>query len=233
VFALTDGVNYVLLTPSQDHKQIGEGDTGPNTGGMGAYAPAPVMSGRLLTQVCRTIIEPTLTGMAEAGHPYRGVLYCGLMVTDEGPKVVEYNCRLGDPEAQVVLPLVESDLGEVLAALADDALDTVTIHGSDQAAACVVLASEGYPISYETGFEITGIEAAEALDGVTVIHAGTARTADGTLVTAGGRVLNVVATADTLEQALDRAYAGVERVDFQGKTFRRDIGQKGLAHLAS
>ena len=233
VFALTDGVNYVLLTPSQDHKQIGEGDTGPNTGGMGAYAPAPVMSGRLLTQVCRTIIEPTLTGMAEAGHPYRGVLYCGLMVTDEGPKVVEYNCRLGDPEAQVVLPLVESDLGEVLAALADDALDTVAIHGSDQAAACVVLASEGYPISYETGFEITGIEAAEALDGVTVIHAGTARTADGTLVTAGGRVLNVVGTADTLEQALDRAYAGVERVDFQGKTFRRDIGQKGLAHLAS
>lgn len=232
VFALTDGANYVLLSPSQDHKQIGEGDTGPNTGGMGAYAPAPVMSGQVLTEVCRSVIEPTLTGMAEEGHPYRGVLYCGLMITDEGPKVVEFNCRLGDPEAQVVLPLVESDMGEVLAALADDALDSVAIRGSDQAAACVVLASEGYPIEYETGFPITGIDAAEALEGVTVIHAGTEQTDDGTLVTAGGRVLNVVATADTLEQALDRVYAGVERVDFDGKTYRRDIGQKGLAHLA-
>ena len=233
VFALTDGANYVLLTPSQDHKPIGEGDTGPNTGGMGAYAPAPVLSGQQLTQVCRTIIEPTLTGMADEGHPYRGVLYCGLMITDEGPKVVEFNCRLGDPEAQVVLPLIESDLGEVFAALADEALDTVALRGSDRAAACVVLASDGYPIEYETGFPITGLDAAEALDGVSVIQAGTEQTADGTLVTAGGRVVNVVATADTLEEALDRAYTGVDRVDFPGKTFRRDIGHKGLAHLAS
>jgi phosphoribosylamine--glycine ligase len=233
VFALTDGAHYVLLTPSQDHKQIGEGDTGPNTGGMGAYAPAPAMSGRLLTDVCRTVIEPTLAGMAEEGHPYRGVLYCGLMLTDEGPKVVEFNCRLGDPEAQVVLPLIESDLAEVLAALAEGTLDTVTIRAADQVAACVVLASEGYPVAYDTGFEITGVEAAEALEGVTVIHAGTEHTEDGTLVTAGGRVLNVVATADTLEQALDRAYAGVERIHFDGMTYRRDIGQKGLAHLAS
>jgi phosphoribosylamine--glycine ligase len=191
------------------------------------------MSGRLLTDVCRTVIEPTLAGMAEEGHPYRGVLYCGLMLTDEGPKVVEFNCRLGDPEAQVVLPLIESDLAEVLAALAEGTLDTVTIRAADQVAACVVLASEGYPVAYDTGFEITGVEAAEALEGVTVIHAGTEHTEDGTLVTAGGRVLNVVATADTLEQALDRAYAGVERIHFDGMTYRRDIGQKGLAHLAS
>lgn len=233
VFALTDGANYVLLAPSQDHKPIGEGDTGPNTGGMGAYAPAPVVNGRLLTRICRTIIEPTLAGMAEEGHPYRGVLYCGLMITDEGPKVVEFNCRLGDPEAQVVLPLIESDLGVVLAALADDALDTVALRGSDQTAASVVLASEGYPIDYETGFPITGVDAAEALEGVHVIHAGTARAEDGTLVTDGGRVLNVVATADSLEAALDRVYAGVDCIQFSGKTYRRDIGQKGLVHLTS
>jgi phosphoribosylamine--glycine ligase len=233
VFALTDGANYVLLAPSQDHKQIGEGDTGPNTGGMGAYAPAPILSGQQLTHVCRTIIEPTLTGMAEEGHPYRGVLYCGLMVTDEGPKVVEFNCRLGDPEAQVVLPLIDSDIGEVCRALAEESLDTVALRGSAQSAVCVVLASDGYPVEYETGFPITGIDEAEALEGVTVIHAGTAQRSDGTLVTDGGRVLNVVATADALDEALDRAYAGVERIQYQGKTFRRDIGQKGLAHLTS
>ena len=233
VFALTDGTNYVLLAPSQDHKQIGEGDTGPNTGGMGAYAPAPVLSGQQLTEVCRTVIEPTLTGMAEEGHPYRGVLYCGLMVTDEGPKVVEFNCRLGDPEAQVVLPLIDSDVGDVFNALAHDALNTIAVRGTAQSAACVVLASEGYPVEYDTGFPITGLDAAEALEGVTVIHAGTAQQDDGTVVTDGGRVLSVVATADSLDDALDRAYAGVERIEFQGKTFRRDIGQKGLAHLTS
>jgi phosphoribosylamine--glycine ligase len=200
---------------------------------MGAYAPAPILSGQQLTHVCRTIIEPTLTGMAEEGHPYRGVLYCGLMVTDEGPKVVEFNCRLGDPEAQVVLPLIDSDIGEVCRALAEESLDTVALRGSAQSAVCVVLASDGYPVEYETGFPITGIDEAEALEGVTVIHAGTAQRSDGTLVTDGGRVLNVVATADALDEALDRAYAGVERIQYQGKTFRRDIGQKGLAHLTS
>jgi phosphoribosylamine--glycine ligase len=233
VFALTDGANYVLLAPSQDHKQIGEGDTGPNTGGMGAYAPAPILTGQQLTEVCRTIIEPTLTGMAEEGTPYRGVLYCGLMVTSDGPKVVEFNCRLGDPEAQVVLPLIDSDLGEVFHALAHDALDTIALRGTAQSAACVVLASKGYPIEYDTGFPITGLDVAEALEGVTVIHAGTKQEEDGTIVTDGGRVLNVVATADSLEAALDRAYAGAERIQFEGKTFRRDIGQKGLAHLTS
>ena len=231
VFALTDGEHYVVLTPSQDHKPIGEGDTGPNTGGMGAYAPAPVMTGSALTEVCRRIIEPTLAGMQAAGTPYRGVLYCGLMMTEEGPKVVEYNCRLGDPEAQVVLPLVESDLVEVFQKLVRGEMREVTVHAAPGACACVVLASEGYPIDYDTGFEITGVDEADALESVSVIHAGTARRSDGTLGTDGGRVLGVTATGDDLPAALDRAYDGVDVIDFAGKTFRRDIGEKGLKHL--
>jgi phosphoribosylamine--glycine ligase len=233
IFALTDGAQYVLLTPSQDHKPIGEGGTGPNTGGMGAFSPAPIVDGTLLTRICREIVEPTLQGMQEDGTPYRGVLYCGLMITDEGPKVVEYNCRLGDPEAQVVLPLVESDLADVFADIAEGTLTTGSLRASSRSAACVVLASDGYPIEYETGFEITGIEEAEALPEVSVLHAGTRRREDGTLVTDGGRVLGVTALGDDLQAALDRAYEGVDAVHFDGKTFRRDIGEKGLAHLSA
>jgi phosphoribosylamine--glycine ligase len=231
VLALTDGTHYVLLPPSQDHKPIGEGGTGPNTGGMGAFAPAPIVDGSVLTRICRDIIEPTLQGMQEEGTPYRGVLYCGLMMTPDGPKVVEYNCRLGDPEAQVVLPLVASDLVDIFDSLADGQLDGGSLRTAPGAAACVVLASEGYPIEYETGFEITGIEAAEALEDVSVIHAGTRRRDDG-LVTDGGRVLGVTAQGNTLKAALDQAYEGVDHVQFRGKTFRSDIGEKGLAHLA-
>ena len=230
IFALTDGSQYVLLTPSQDHKPIGEGGTGPNTGGMGAFSPAPIVDGSLLTRICREIVEPTLQGMQEEGTPYRGVLYCGLMITDEGPKVVEYNCRLGDPEAQVVLPLVESDLVDVFEGVAGGALQTDGLRASSKAAACVVLASDGYPIDYETGFEITGVEAAEALSEVSVLHAGTRRRDDGTLVTDGGRVLGVTALGADLAEALDRAYEGVDAIHFEGKTFRSDIGRKGLAH---
>jgi len=231
VLALTDGSHYVLLPPSQDHKPIGEGGTGPNTGGMGAFAPAPIVDGSLLTEICRDIIEPTLQGMQEEEAPYRGVLYCGLMITDEGPKVVEYNCRLGDPEAQVVLPLVESDLGTVFQELVDGDLPGRSLRTSSGAAACVVLASDGYPIEYETGVEITGIREAEALEDVSVVHAGTRLTPEGTLVTDGGRVLGVTALGSDLPTALDRAYDGVDRVQFDGKTYRRDIGEKGLAHL--
>ena len=230
VFALTDGEHYVVLTPSQDHKPIGEGDTGPNTGGMGAYAPAPVINGTALNEVCRRVIEPTLAGMQEAGTPYRGVLYCGLMMTDEGPKVVEYNCRFGDPEAQVVLPLIQTDLVEFFQKLVRGEMRDVTLHAAPGACACVVLASDGYPVSYETGFEITGVEDADALEAVSVLHAGTKRRGDGTLVTDGGRVLGVTATGNDLATALDRAYDGVDAIDFPGKTYRRDIGEKGLAH---
>jgi phosphoribosylamine--glycine ligase len=228
VFALTDGEHYVLLAPSQDHKALEEGGTGPNTGGMGAYAPAPVVTGSLLTQVCRSVIEPTLAGMQARDTPYKGILYAGLMITDEGPKVVEFNCRLGDPEAQVVLPLIESDLVEVFQKLAAGRLQEVRLRGSDRHAACVVLVSGGYPHSYETGVPITGVEEAQALEGVTVIHAGTARRSDGTLVTDGGRVLGVVGTGASLEDALDRAYDGADTIDFDGKTLRRDIGHLAL-----
>jgi phosphoribosylamine--glycine ligase len=231
VLALTDGSHYVLLPPSQDHKPIGEGGTGPNTGGMGAFAPAPIVDGSLLTRICREIVEPTLQGMQEEGTPYRGVLYCGLMITEEGPKVVEYNCRLGDPEAQVVLPLVESDLVEVFQNLAEGDLRGAQLRTSPGAAACVVLASGGYPIDYETGFEINGIDEAEQLENVSVLHAGTRRTDAGTLVTDGGRVLGVTALGPDLPAALDRAYEGVDHVQFEGEVLRRDIGEKGLAHL--
>ena len=231
VLALTDGAHYVLLPPSQDHKPIGEGGTGPNTGGMGAFAPAPLVDGALLMAICRDIIEPTLQGMQEEGTPYRGVLYCGLMVTDDGPKVVEYNCRLGDPEAQAVLPLVDSDLAEIFRNVAEGDLQGRSVRTRPGAAACVVMASDGYPIEYDTGVEITGLEAAEALPHVSVLHAGTRRTDDARLVTDGGRVLGVVAQGGDLPEALDRAYEGVDRIHFAGNTYRRDIGEKGRAHL--
>lgn len=228
VFALTDCEHYALLPPSQDHKAIGEGGTGPNTGGMGAYAPAPMATGKLLTRVCREIIEPTLKGMADAGSPYRGLLYCGLMLTEDGPKVVEFNCRFGDPEAQVVLPLLEVDLADVLHKVASGSLRSVGIRASADHAACVVLASGGYPVEYETGKPITGIDKAESLDHVHVIQAGTKRATDGTIITGGGRVLNVVGRGATLQQALNRAYNAVDLIDFDGKTYRTDIGSEGL-----
>ena len=230
VFALTDGAHYVLLPPAQDHKALGEGGTGPNTGGMGAYAPAPLVTGTLLTKVCRRIVEPTLAGMEEEGVPYRGILYCGLMITKEGPKVVEYNCRLGDPEAQAVLPLLVSDPVDLFEQLARRTLKSTALHTDAGAAACVVLASAGYPASYETGKAIEGVEAAGAMEGVTVFHAGTA-VQEGQLVTGGGRVLGVTARDGTLKAALRAAYEAARAIDFEGKTFRRDIGQKGLARL--
>ncbi len=231
VFALTDGRDYQLLATAQDHKRIGEGDTGPNTGGMGAYAPAPVAGPTLLARVRREIIEPTLAGMAAEGCPYRGVLYAGLMITPEGPKVVEFNCRLGDPEAQIVLPLLETDLVEVFEKMADRRLGEVTLRQRAGAAACVVMASGGYPGAYEKDFPIDGLDEAGAMDGVVVFHAGTRRDDAGRVVTAGGRVLGVTATGTGLAEALRRAYRAVAAIGFEGAQYRRDIGQKGLARL--
>ncbi len=227
VFALTDGEHYVLTVPAQDHKAVGEGDTGPNTGGMGAYAPAPVATGKVLMEVCRRIIEPTLAGMREEGHPYSGILYCGLMIEDERPRVVEYNCRLGDPEAQVVLPLLQDDLVSVFNKLAHGNLEGVHLQMGQESAVCVVMASEGYPVSYPKGRSITGVEEAED-SGAMVFQAGTRQENDGTLVTDGGRVLGVTAVGADLEEALKKAYAGVERIHFDGAQFRSDIGYKGL-----
>lgn len=233
VFALTDGEDYALLAPSQDHKRLGEGGTGPNTGGMGAYAPAPVLTDVQMQRVEDEIVAPTLEGMAQAGTPYRGVLYCGLMATDEGPKVVEYNCRLGDPEAQVVLPLLSGDLVEVFEKLAGGRLGALPLHTFGGAAACVVLASGGYPTDYETGFPIEGVAEAEATDDVTVFHAGTARGKDDRLITDGGRVLGVTALGEDLDAALGKAYTAADRIQFEGKTYRRDIGQEGLGRGGS
>ncbi len=226
VFALTDGTDYVLLAPAQDHKRLGEGDTGPNTGGMGAYAPAPVVTPEVLAAVEEQVIRPTITGMASEGTPYRGVLYVGLMIDAEGnPRVVEYNCRFGDPEAQVVLPLLASDAVDLFEAVAHRRLSEIEVAVADGAAACVVLASAGYPGAYEKGFPISGLDTRP--DDVMVFHAGTAEQ-NGEVVTAGGRVLGVTGFGPDLHAALDRAYAGVDAISFDGMQLRRDIGQKGL-----
>ena len=232
LFAVCDGERYVNLVPAQDHKPIGEGDTGPNTGGMGAYAPAPVLSPDLVDRASREIIEPVLAGMRRRGTPYRGVLYCGLMITPEGPKVVEFNCRFGDPEAQVVLPLLRSDLAVLLAAAARGDLPAAgpVDLDEDRAAACVIMASEGYPGACETGKPITGLESLGGSDTVIPFHAGTALE-DGALVTAGGRVLGITAVRGDLPAALDEAYRAVGEVSFEGACFRRDIGYRALERL--
>lgn len=231
VFALTDGRDYVLLASAQDHKRIGEGDTGLNTGGMGAYAPAPLMTKELTNRVCAEIIEPTLSGMASEGYPYSGILYVGLMVDDRGPRVVEYNCRLGDPETQVVLPLLISDSVELFSSLAAGTLADYDVVLSNGAAACVVIASAGYPGSYEKGKRIDGMDAAALPDETVVFHAGISKEEDGSYFTSGGRVLAVTARGDDLSEALESAYEGVDEISFEGSYFRRDIGQKGLARL--
>lgn len=227
IFAVCDGKDYVVLSSAQDHKRIFDDDKGPNTGGMGAYSPAPVVTDKLLATVRSKIIEPTLNGMIAEGKPYAGVLYVGIMATDEGPKVVEYNCRLGDPECQVVLPLYAGDILKLfMAAEAGKIKELGAPTAPDGSAAIVVLASKGYPGHYEKGKEITGVAAAEKL-GVQVIHAGT-KLENGKLLTNGGRVMGVVGKGKTLREALDRAYAGCAQIKFDGIFYRKDIGQKGL-----
>ena len=228
LFVLTDGADYVLLPTAQDHKRIGEGDTGPNTGGMGAYAPAPVMTASRLDEAVKQVVEPTLEGMRAEGHPYQGILYVGLMITAEGPKVVEYNCRLGDPETQVVLPLLATDAVEVFHALATGQLADLEVELHPGSCACVVMASHGYPCSYEKGKDIQGIPGAGEVDGVVVFHAGTRVAEGGNLQTSGGRVLAVSGRGSNLKEALDRAYAGVGAISFDGAVYRRDIGHRGL-----
>ncbi len=228
VFALTDGHDYVVLAPAQDHKQIGEGDTGPNTGGMGAYAPAPLITDALLDRVRKEVIGPTLNGMRDEGHPYRGVLYVGLMITSEGPKVVEFNCRLGDPEAQVLLPLIGNDPVHLFSALARRRLGSLNVEHRSGAAACVVLASGGYPGAYEKGVRIDGLDEAGAMEDVMIFHAGTRLDKENHVVTDGGRVLGATALGRDLEAAITRAYAAVDRIQFEGMQYREDIGRKGL-----
>lgn len=226
VFAICDGENYVLLSSAQDHKQILNGDKGKNTGGMGAYAPAPIVTTDLLSRVENTIIKPTLAGMKSEGYPYKGCLYVGLMMTNKGPKVVEYNCRLGDPETQVLMPLIESDPYELFEASALGTISSYTLKLKKESAVCVVMASKGYPDEYEIGKKISGIDDAEK-SGAIVFHAGT-KLDGGTIVTAGGRVFGITTIGVGLQKTIEKTYDAVKRIIFDGAYFRTDIGMKGL-----
>jgi phosphoribosylamine--glycine ligase len=226
VLAVTDGITIRPLIPAQDHKRIGEGDTGSNTGGMGAYAPAPVVTPECMERIQQEVLEPTIATLRERNIDYRGVLYAGLMITPEGlPKVIEFNCRFGDPETQVVLPLLETPLDSILMACAQQRLDQLPpFEWKFGAAACVVAAAEGYPESYKKGLPLAGIEQAEA-KGAIVFHAGT-KQKQKQLVTDGGRVLGVTAVGDTFKEAIDRAYVAVDCIEFEGMYYRRDIGHR-------
>jgi len=226
-FAICDGERALPIGTAQDHKRIFDDDRGPNTGGMGAFAPSPLVDAALEQRILDDIVNPVVAGMAAEGHPFRGFLYAGLMLTAAGPKVIEFNVRLGDPEAQVILPLLDEPLLPLLVAAAAGTLDQQVVRLGSERHVGVVMASRGYPDSSESGRTITGIERAEAVPGVRVYHAGTARR-DGALVTAGGRVLTVVGSGADYTAAIDRAYAGVAEIRFDGMQYRRDIGRKAL-----
>jgi phosphoribosylamine---glycine ligase len=228
-FVLTDGARALRIGTAQDHKRIFDNDRGPNTGGMGAFASSPLVDDGLAARIAREIVEPVVRGMAEEGHAYSGFLYVGLMLTSDGPKVIEFNVRLGDPETQVILPLIDEPLLPLLAGAAQGGRRDGAVRLSTDRAACVVLASRGYPESSESGREVSGIGAAEREPGVSVYHAGTA-IRDGRLVTAGGRVLTIAARGSSFAEAIARAYAGVRHISFEGMQYRRDIGKKALVH---
>lgn len=225
VFVISDGHTSHVIHNAQDHKRIGEGDTGLNTGGMGAYCPAPVLTDEILEQVREKIIDPTIAGMQLEESAYSGILYLGLMITETGPKVVEYNCRFGDPECQVILPPLENDLLDLFLATTQQRLDQKSIQINNKYHCCVVLSSDGYPVEYEKGKEITGIK--NVNEEVLVFHAGTTQKND-KLLTDGGRVLNVVGSGNTLQEAIDETYANIEHIQFENRYFRKDIGHKGL-----
>lgn len=227
-FVLVDGKNALALATAQDHKRVGDGDTGPNTGGMGAYSPAPVMTPALVQRTMDEIILPTVRGMVARGTPFRGVLFAGLMLTADGPKLIEYNVRFGDPETQVLMMRLKSDLLAALLATADGVLDNFDLRWSDDVALTVVMASNGYPGDYAKGTEISGLDTAAAVDGVQIFHAGTERR-DGRILATGGRVLNVTALGRTVGDAQARAYAAVDKIDWPGGFCRRDIGWRAIA----
>jgi len=230
VFALTDGTHVTAMVAAQDHKRIGEGETGPNTGGMGAYAPVSIATPELMARVQGEILEPTVAAMAEEGRAFRGLLYAGVMLTETGPRVVEFNCRFGDPETQAVLPLLRSSLLEPIAEIArGGSIEGLALDWSDGAAATTVLASQGYPGDYATGAAIGIPPDLESSGDVIVFHAGTKRGDDGRLVTSGGRVLAVTALAPTVPQAAAKSRAAAERITFDGRYFRRDIGWREVA----
>ncbi|MFO8051626.1 MAG: phosphoribosylamine--glycine ligase [Thermoplasmatota archaeon] len=230
VLAFSDGKNIVPLEAAQDHKRAFDSDKGPNTGGMGAYSPAPVVTEDLSSRIYDEILLPTVRALAEEGSPYKGILYAGLMITEEGPKVIEFNCRFGDPEAQVVIPRMATDFIKPILGSIDGTLDKVKFRWSRNKCVCVVMASGGYPGPYKKGYGIQGIDSAEDIEGTVVFHAGTALE-DEELVTSGGRVLGVTAMGPTIKETIDKAYKGVKRIDFRNAHYRKDIGKKALFHI--
>jgi phosphoribosylamine---glycine ligase len=226
-FAIVDGETAVPLVAAQDHKAAYDGDEGPNTGGMGAYSPAPVVNQAMADRIMEEIINPTIKGMASEGRPYQGVLFAGLMITDEGPRLIEYNCRFGDPECQALMMRLKSDALELLLAAAEGRLEEVKPEWHDEAALCVVMAAEGYPGHYVKGTEIKGIDSAEALPGVSVFHAGT-KTENGRVVAVGGRVLGVAAMAKTVKGAKSLAYKAIDKIDWPEGFCRSDIGWRAV-----
>ena len=226
LFALVDGANVLPLPESRDYSRVGDGDIGPNTGGMGSYSPVPELSESQIAELVDSVHRPVVEEMAARGTPFIGCLYAGLMLTPDGPRVLEFNCRFGDPESQAILPRIEGDLAKALAAAAAGDLGEVELGVSDAATVSVALAAGGYPELRDAGSPIEGVEAAEA-DGALVFHAGTA-SRNGRLVTSGGRILNVTGIGKTLEEARARAYAACERISFSGARYRRDIAAKAV-----
>jgi len=227
ILAFVDGRSIYVMESAQDHKPIGEGDTGLNTGGMGAYCPAPIVTDKLMDQIVKEILVPTIDGMNRCDAPYRGILYAGLMLTQGGPRVLEYNCRFGDPETQPILMRLNSDLLQVMLAVCEGRLDKINLEWDPRPAVCVVISSGGYPGSYEKGKVIEGLDEAAKLKDVVVFHAGTAKR-DAQVVTNGGRVLGVTALGDTIAAAKARAYEAVDKIRFEGAYCRRDIADKAL-----
>jgi phosphoribosylamine--glycine ligase len=230
IMAFTDGTTIIPMISSQDHKKVYDDDRGPNTGGMGAYAPTTMVNERLMKEIYDTVLEPTVSGLAEEGRNFKGVLYCGVIMTEIGPKVLEFNCRFGDPETQAVLPLLKSDLAEIFLSIIEDSLDLQEIEWTPNFSVCVVIASGGYPGNYEKGKEIFGLKKVETEDDVLIFHAGT-KLAGNRLVTAGGRVLGITATDKGMEKALLKAYSSIDRIKFEGMQFRRDIGYKVIGGM--
>ena len=227
ILAFVDGRNIYVMESSQDHKPIGDGDTGPNTGGMGAYSPAPVVTEEIMSQITREILVPVVDSMNRNGTPYKGVLYAGIMITPAGPRVLEFNVRFGDPETQPILMRLKSDLLQVCLAVCKGTLEDVTLRWDPRPAVCVVMASGGYPDNYQKGKKITGLDEAEQIQDVIVFHAGT-KTQNGDIVTDGGRVLGVTALGQTIADAKIRAYQAVEKIKFEGAYYRRDIAGKAI-----
>ena len=226
VLAFTDGKTVVPMVSSQDHKRAYDNDQGPNTGGMGTFSPSRVYTSEIAEECMKVIFQPTIDAMASEGRPFKGIIYYGLMLTEAGPKVIEYNARIGDPETQVILPRLKTDLLEIFEAIIDERLNEINVEWEDNAAACVVLASGGYPGKYTTGYVISGIENAEKDEDVFVYHAGTKLNDNNEFVTAGGRVLGVTAKAETLDKAIVKAYDAVKLISFKDMHFRKDIGVK-------